>query len=113
MALTFLQLFTPKVLTTSAATIYTLPASPTTNFIGNGRIRFTNVTAGAITVNAWAIPAAGSAADGNAFMKTESIPANSHVDVDLPQMIAGDFIQALASAGTSITVHAISGIIYS
>ena len=113
MALSFTQLFAAAALTNAAVTYYTVPATPTSSVLMNGRVRFTNVTAGAITVTAYAIQIAGSAADSNAFMKAESIAANSHVDVDVPLLAAGGFLQALASAGTSITITALSGVIFS
>lgn len=113
MSTSYSNFFAPTVLTTSAATLYTVPASPTSSLLRGGRLRFTNTTAGAVTVTAHAIPAAGSAADGNAFVKGKSIAANDYLDVDVPIMPAGAFIQALASAGTSITTHMLSGSVFS
>lgn len=110
MAITFAKLFAPAALTTSAATYYTV-ASPYK--LINSRVRFTNVTSGAVTVTAYAVPSGGSAADSNAILKGYSIAANAYLDIDLPVMTAGDFLQALASAGTSITIHAISGVLHS
>lgn len=110
------QLFAPTLLTTLAATLFTVASSPNSAFtamLRKGRVRFTNVTAGAITVKAYAIPKGGTASDtGNAFLVGFSIAANSFSDVDLPQMKAGDFLQALASANTSIMCTALDGILY-
>ena len=113
MALTFIRLFAPTVLTTSAATLYTCPASPVTSVLKNGRVRFTNTTAGAISVTAYAVPVAGSAAAGNCFLNAESISPNSHLDVDIPTLSTGDFLQALASANTSITATEVGGVLFS
>lgn len=113
MALSFTQLFAAAALTNAAATYYTVPATPTSSLLMNGRVRFSNITAGAITVTAYAIQSGGSAADANAFMKGESIAANSHVDIDVPLLAAGGFLQALASANTSITITALAGVIFS
>lgn len=113
MTITYSSLFAPTVLTTSAATLFTAPSSPTTTIFRGGRIRFTNTTAGAITVTAHAIPAAGTAADGNAFVKAKSIAANDYLDIDVPMLAAGGFVQALASAGTSITAHPLAGSYFS
>lgn len=111
MALTFTKLFAPTVLTTSAATIYTCPATPTSSLLKNGRVRFTNTTAGAVTVTAYAVPVAGAAAAGNCFVNTYSIAGNGgYLDIDLPMLAAGDFFQALAGAATSITVQALDGV---
>lgn len=110
MAITFSKLFAPAQLTTGVATYYTV-ASP--NKLINARVRFANVTAGAVTVTAHAVPSGGSASDTNAFLKAYSVAANGYLDIDLPVMTAGDTFQALAGAGTSISVHAISGVLQS
>lgn len=113
MALTFSKLFEPAQLTTAAATYYTVSASPTTNLLRNGRIRLSNNTAGAVTATVHAVPSGGSASDTNAILKAYSIGANSYIDLDLPLMKAGDFLQALAGAATSISIHAIDGVVIS
>lgn len=113
MAITYAKFFPPTVLTTSAATLYIVPAQPTTNLLRGGRIRLTNTTSGAVSVTAYAVPFGGAAGDGNAFLKGRSIPANDYIDVDLPIMGPGDFVQALAGAATSITAHAIGGGVFS
>lgn len=113
MALTFTQLFAPTVLTTSAATLCTCPATPSTSVIKNGRVRFTNTTAGAVAVTAYAVPLAGTATAGNCFLNAESVGPNSHLDVDVPTLKAGDFLQAFAGAATSITMTEMGGVIFS
>lgn len=112
MALTIKQLFEPTVLTTGAATLYTCPASPPTSVLPNGRVRFTNTTGGAVTITAYAVPSAGTAGAGNCFAFQEAIGPNAHADYDVPMLAAGDFLQALASAGTSITATALQGVVY-
>ncbi len=113
MTITYSQLMAPTVLTTAAATLFTVPTAPATTLLRGGRMRFTNTTAGAITVTAYAVPLAGSAAAGNAFVSAKSIAANDFLDVDVPLMGPGGFVQALASANTSITAHALSGSYFS
>lgn len=113
MALTFVQLFAPAALTNATVTYYTVPTLPASNLLMNAKVRFTNVTVGAVTVTAYAVQSGGSASDANAFMKLESVPANSHVDVDVPQLAAAGFIQALAGANTSITITALGGVLFS
>ncbi len=61
MAFSFIKLFSATVLTTSAAVIYTCPASPTTSVVKNGRVRFANTGAAAVSVTAYIVPSAGSA----------------------------------------------------
>lgn len=109
---TFQQLFLPTVLTAGTTTIYTCPASPSTNCLKNGRLRFSNTTGGAVTVLAYAVPSGGGAGAGNEFMNNVSIAGNSYLDVDLPTLAAGDTFQASASAGTSITVFEIGGVLF-
>lgn len=113
MTTSYSNFFAPTVLTTSAATLYTVPATPTASLLRGGRMRFTNTTAGAITVTAYAVPPAGTAAAGNAFVSAKSVAAGDYLDADVPIMPAGAFIQALASANTSITAHMLSGSVFS
>jgi hypothetical protein len=109
MSIQYSSFFAPTVLTTTAATLFTVPATPTSTLLRGGRMRFTNTTAGSITVTAHAVPAAGTAADGNAFVKAKTIAANDYLDLDVPIMAPGAFVQALASANTSVTVTMLSG----
>lgn len=107
------QLFTPTVLTTGAVAIYTAPATPTTTAISRLRARFTNTTVGSVSVTAYAIPSGGSAGVGNCCANAEAIAANNHLDLDIPVLGPGDKFEALASAGTSITVSQLGGVIFS
>jgi hypothetical protein len=113
MALTFTQLFQPAQLTTSAAGYYTCPASPGSTVLKNGRVRFTNTSASAVAVTAYAVPKGGSAGVSNMFLNAESIAPNAHMDVDIPTLASGDMFQALASAATSVTVSEIGGVLFS
>lgn len=113
MALTIQRLFAPAVLTTGAVTYYTCPATPASSVLKNGRVRFSNTTAGAVSITAYAVPLAGTAAAGNCFANAVSIAPNSYLDVDIPALAAGDFFQALASAGTAVTVLALDGVVFS
>lgn len=114
MTITYSAFFAPTVLGTTAATLGSpVPSTPTTTLLRGGRIRLTNTTAGAATVTLYAVPFGGTAGVGNAFLAAKSINANDFLDVDVPIMPAGAFIQALASAATTITAHMISGGLYS
>lgn len=113
MAFSFIKLFPATVLTTSAVSIYTCPASPVTSVVKNGRIRFTNTSAAAVAVTAYIVPSAGTASASNCFLNAYAIGANSYFDIDLPTMAAGDMLQALASAATSVTIHEDGGTLYS
>lgn len=113
MSITYSAFFAPTVLGVAAATLTTVPTSPASTLLRGGRIRLTNTTAGAVTATLYAVPLAGTAAAGNAFLSAKSIAANDYLDVDVPIMPAGSFIQGLAGAATSITAHMISGGLYS
>lgn len=114
MALSFSKLFEPNQVDNAAPeTLYIVPTAPSTSLLRNDRVRFANTTASAATIKVWAVPLAGSAADTNVFLPTTSIPANSYLDVDIPLMKAGDFIQAQAGTATAISASAIDGFIQS
>jgi len=114
---TYSTFFSPTVLGTAASVLVTVPTSPTTTLLRGGRMRLTNTTGGAVTVTVYAVPYVapygGVPADGNAFLKAKSIAANDYLDVDVPIMGPGATLQALASAGSSITAHMLAGSYYS
>ena len=105
--LSFSQLFAPNQVDNAAPeTLYTCPSGTLTR---NMRVRFTNTTAGAVTIEAWAVPTAGSAGDTNACYPQVSIGAESYVDVDIPILTSGDKLQAQAGAASSITAICLDG----
>jgi hypothetical protein len=114
MALTFGRLFAPTVVAAgTAGTLYTVPVDPDTTIARGVRVRFSNTTAGAITVRVWAVPAAGSPTDGNTALPTTSIAASGYLDVQIPVLASGDMLQALASAATAITATCLDGFLQS
>jgi len=113
MSVQVVQMFTPTVLTTSAATLFTVATGSSLGVLARGRIRFTNTTAAGVAVTAYDVPTGGAAGAGNNFCPTLSVPAFSNLDVDVPVLTEGGFIQAFASAGTSITAHAMDGVLFS
>lgn len=114
MALNYSKLFEPNMIDNAAAeTIYTVPSTPSTSLLRNGRVRFSNVTVGAVTIKAWAVPLSGSATDTNVCLPTVSVGANSYIDLDVPILKAGDFLQAQAGAASSITAAFIDGFLQS
>lgn len=114
MSLAFSQLFASKQVNNAAPdTLFTVPSSPANTILRNGRIRFVNTTASLITVKAWAVPLAGAAADANVMLPTTSIGINGYIDVDVPVLSAGGFVQAQAGAAASITAHCLDGFLQS
>ena len=108
MALFYSKFFEPAVLTTAAATLYTVPSGQIARGIV---IRFTNTTAGIVTFTCYAVPSGGSAAAGNTVVTAKAIAPNDFFDLVIPTLKAGDFIQALASANTSITAQFLQGVL--
>lgn len=113
MALLFSQLFAPTVMTTSAATLYTVPSSPASSLLKNGRMRFTNTDTASHSITAYAIQSGGTATAANCFANAETIAPNSHLDIDVPALAAGGFLQAKADAATSVTAFALDGVVFS
>ena len=104
--LTFKQLFAPTQLSAGANTLYTCP---TATLARNLRVRFANTTSGAVSIQAWAVPSAGTAGDSNSCLPTKSIGAYSYIDVDIPLLTSSDYLVATPGAATSITATCIDG----
>jgi len=107
------QLFSPVDVNDGAPEIlFTVPSTPTTSLLINGRVRFSNHTAVAVAITAWAVPLSGSPADSNIALPETNIAANSYLDVDVPQLSAGGTFQAQSGAASSITAQPIDGAYY-
>lgn len=113
MTISYSQFMPPTVLTTSATTLFTVPSTPASTLLRGGRMRLVNTTAGAVTATLYAVPLAGTAAAGNAFVSGKTIAANDYLDIDVPLIAPGGFVQGLAGAATSITALMISGSLFS
>jgi hypothetical protein len=115
MALTISQLFTPVQLPNAVGVLFTMPtaAEQPTAVLKNGRVRLTNTSAAAVPVTLYAAPSATASAAANCCMSTQSIPANSYVDVDIPTMAAGDTLRGFAGTASVVTMHEMGGMLYS
>lgn len=114
MALSFNQLFASKQVNNAAVdTLFTVGATVPSNTLRNARIRFANTTASPATIKAWAVPLAGTAGDANMFLPVVSIGANLFIDIDVPVLGAGGFVQAQAGTASSITASILDGFIQS
>ena len=113
MTITYKKFFQPAVLGIAAATLMTVDVAPITTLLRGARIRLTNTTGSAATATLYAVPAAGAAGVGNAFVAGKTIAANDFLDVDVPIMAAGDFIAGLAGTASAITAHMVSGSLFS
>lgn len=110
MAISITKLFPPTVLGAASAVLFTMPAL---GVLPNGRVRLTNTSASAVTVTLYADVAATGSSASNAFLSAVSIAGNGYLDTDVPMLAAGDTLRGLAGMGAAVTVHAMSGAIYS
>ena len=100
-ALSYSRLFASKQINNAADDlIFTLSAGVLRNLV----ILVSNTTAGAVTLDGWVVPTAGSTGASNKFMEDYSISANTPVEIAVPKMVAGDSLYLRASAATSLTV---------
>ena len=114
MAITYKKLFQPVQLGIALATIFTNDTTPSNVLLRGGRVRLVNTSASAVAVELDAVPNGGTAGAGNRLMSTNyTVPANGWVDVDLPVMAAGDFLQGLAGVANVVTVHFMAGGLFS
>lgn len=100
-ALSYSRLFSSKVVNNAAEDdIFTLSSGILRNLV----ILIANNTGGAVTLDGWVIPSGGSSAASNKFLEDYSIAANTHVEIAVPKMIAGDKLTLQASAAASLTI---------
>lgn len=113
MALTVSQLFAPVQLPNAAAVLYTMPASPASSVLKNGRVRLTNTSGAAVPVTLYADAAGNASGAANCCLSAVSIAAGGYLDVDIPTMKAGDTLRGFAGMASVVTMHELGGIIYS
>ncbi len=109
MSTTNKRLVEGTVLTAAAVTQYTAPALTTTII---KKLTVTNTTATAQSVTIYLIPSAGAAGAANTITSAKSIAPGAVYEAfecENHVLAAGDFVQALASAISSLT-FAMSGI---
>lgn len=113
MAISFSKLFAPALLAGVVGNVFTMPASPSTTVLKNGRVRLTNTTAGAVSATLYAVPSGGAPSTTNMFLSAVSLAAGASLDVDVPTLAAGDQLQGFASAAASINIQEAGGVLYS
>lgn len=113
MGMSYSKLFEPTLLTATAATILTVPSGSASMLLKGGIVRLTNTSASPVSASLYSVPAAGSNGAINQFFPAKSIPANDFVDVQVPQMKAGDFLQGLAVTAGVVNIQPIAGAYYS
>jgi hypothetical protein len=113
MAITYSKLFEPAALTAVAATLYTVPTVPGSSLLRGGRMRLTNTSGTPKTGRLYAVPAGQVASDTYIFFSDQTVPAFGYVDVDIPILAAGDYLQALANGGAGVNAQLIAGGVFS
>lgn len=111
MTMQYTKLFEPVALGLAATTIMTVNGAPTTLLRG-AIVRITNTTAGSLAATLYSVPKAGTNGATNNFFPSMSVGANSYIDVQVPQMKEGDFLQGFGSAA-GLNIQAIAGSYYS
>jgi hypothetical protein len=96
------KLAAPTALTSTVASLYTVPASTRTLLKD---IDVVNTTGTALAITVYLVPSAGSPTSSNALLSAASIPANSTLQWSGNQVLnAGDTVQALGS-NSGLTIH--------
>lgn len=111
MTMQYKKLFEPAALGLAAATILIVEGAPSTLLRG-AIVRVTNTSAGSIAATLFSVPKAGSNGATNNFFPAKSILPNDFIDVQVPQMKEGDFLQGFGSA-VGLNIQAIAGSYYS
>ena len=111
MAITVQQLFGPVVLATapSYTVIYSMPTTPTTYTLKNGRIRLTNTSGTTVAVGLWAGPAATASTVANCFLMPYALGPSESLEVDIPTLTAGD---TLRGQGANVTAFEMGGVLH-
>ena len=113
MTLNFGKLFPSQLLAGSAALIQAMPTASSSYLLRNGRVRLTNTSASPVAVTLYAVPAGGAVALTNEFFPGIAVPAHDYMDVDLPQLAAGDALWGFCTAYGTVTIFAIDGVLLS
>lgn len=111
MSISYTKLFQPLQLSGAAALVATVPAAPATTILLNGRIRAVNNTGAAVAVTVYAVPASGAAGITNILAPARSVAPTDWLDIDLPEMAAGDALWAFAGTANGITLHYMDGVL--
>lgn len=109
MSITYQRFFAPQQIPATDTVIYTVPSMPTQTVLKSMRVRLANTTASAASVTMYAAVGAATGAAANTFLPGVSIGANDYLDVDVPDMAAGDTLRALGGTANAITITQLDG----
>lgn len=105
MSVTAKKIIPGSQLTNAAATYYTAPANTTTQI---RKLTFVNNDSSAHTVTVYLVPSGGTAGVTNLLVKAAAIAAGATFEAFEAEghiLQTGDFIQALADAGSQVTIQ--------
>lgn len=109
-----INLFGPlQIASTNPTTLYTVPASPATACLVLARARFVNTSMSNTTIICYGVPGGGAAGATNEFLPSTAVNAGMFVDVDIPLLGPGMFLQVVAGAANAITVSQMNGMLVS
>jgi hypothetical protein len=113
MAITYQRFFAPQQLGVSEAEIYAVPSTPGQTVMKSLRVRLANSTTNAATATLYTVPAAGAADATNVCLPGVSVDGNDYLDVDVPDMAAGDALWGKAGTASAITITQLDGFLKS
>lgn len=109
MSITYQRFFAPQQIPAADTPIFTVPATPTQTVLKSMRVRLANTTNAAAAVTMYAAVGAAVGTAVNTFLPGVSIAANDYLDIDVPDMAAGDTLRALGGTANAITITQLDG----
>lgn len=109
MSITYGRFFAPQQIPAADTAIFTVPSTPTQTVLKSFRVRLANTTAAAANVTLYAAVGAAAGSASNSCLPAVSIAANDYLDVDVPDMAAGDTLRALGGTANAITITQLDG----
>lgn len=113
MAITYQRFFAPQLIPAADTVVYQVATNPPQLVLKSLRVRLANTTNAAATVTLNAVPAGGAAGAANTCLPGITINAGDWLDVDVPDMAAGDALHALSGTANAITISQLDGFLKS
>jgi hypothetical protein len=113
MAITYQLFFEPQQVPAADTVIFVVPVTPTQTVLKSMRVRLANTTAATASITLNAVPAGGSVGAANSCLPGVSVAASDYLDVDVPDMAAGDALHAAGGTANAITITQLDGFLKS
>jgi hypothetical protein len=109
---TYVKLFNPQLLTTTAQLIYQLQTVPASLEFRGGRVRIVNVTGSAISFTLFAVPN-GVSGLPNSTIFAANVPVASGLffDIDVPVLSIGDALWAQCNTASAAVIQFMNGVL--